>query len=558
MFVSLTVSLLGMAALTTSRIHRRMNEAGTDAAAARLYAQAALRMGMLRLEQNPNWRFTYAHGVWESNVTIGDGAYTLAGLDPSDSDLADQPEDPVILVGTGRCGGATHKMQITLCPVNRGYSVLKTAIYSGNDLKLNAATLNCDQTAAANHDADGTGGSAFNCDVEVVNNLKGGVYNGDAQAGVAPRTQPDPAKVFDFYLAHGTWIDKSALPQGYANVVKNPGFENAANDWQAANCTLLDDTGNVHSGLHAVRVASRTANTAGPEQDVTNLLDRGVAYDASAWIHGLTTDDRRYFLRLTLVSTGSGTAIMTSGETKAKASDGWKQISHAMTPTWTGALISAKLQLITAAGELDDFLADDFSLKEVGTDRNISRVVLSPQSNPFGATTNPRGIYIIDLDDTKLFIKYARIIGTLVLLKPKAGSAIGAGGPVLWEPAVPGFPALLVRDKEMLINPSNAGLNEYANGINLNPPGAPYSGVVDADQSDIYPSQINGLIYGTHTLKFANQTRVNGLVLSADNIEISDTLNANYNSGYFFNPPPGFLAPEQIRILLDSVAKPLN
>ena len=397
-------------------------------------------MGMLRLEQDPHWRYTRTHGVWEANVPVGNGTYTLAGLDPSDSDLADNAEDPLVLVGTGRRGAATHKMQITLAPANRGYTALKLAVYSGNDLKVTSATLNCSQAAGADHDTDASS-AQVNCDAEAVNNIKGGTYNGDTRAGAVARTRPDPATLYDYYLANGTWIDKCA-PAGLLQRAQESRLRERRDRLDGACVPLLVVSSGQHSGAKAVHVKSRSANTAGPEQDVTGVVDQGIKYDVDTWIKAISSSETHFFLRLTIVSTGSGTQTFTSGETKAKSSDGWKAMSHSLTPTWTGSLTSAKLRIITKDGELSEFYTDDFSFKQNGTEHNICRVVLSPASNPFGASTNPRGIYLIDMADQKLFIKYARIVGTLVLITPKSDSEIGNGGPLHWEPAVRGFPAL--------------------------------------------------------------------------------------------------------------------
>jgi hypothetical protein len=52
----------------------------------------------------------------------------------------------------------------------------------------------------------------------------------------------------------------------------------------------------------------------------------------------------------------------------------------------------------------------------------IDKQVLSPTINPFGAATNPRGIYLIDCGGQRLRIRDSRIIGTLIVLNAKADS----------------------------------------------------------------------------------------------------------------------------------------
>ena len=127
MSTSLIVSLLGLAALNLMRIERRSALRGQDATAARRYAQAAVEIGMLRILNDPNWRSTYTSGVWESNHPIGDGTYTLEGIDPNDGNLATPATDPVVLIGTGVMGSVRQKIQVTLVPEILGLSCLEVS-----------------------------------------------------------------------------------------------------------------------------------------------------------------------------------------------------------------------------------------------------------------------------------------------------------------------------------------------------------------------------------------------------------------------------------------------
>jgi hypothetical protein len=123
---------------------------------------------------------------------------------------------------------------------------------------------------------------------------------------------------------------------------------------------------------------------------------------------------------------------------------------------------------------------------------------------------------------------------------------------------VAGLPALLATEKDVTIDPSNAGLVESDLQINFNPPGTPHAGGSDSDLADTYASEIRGLIYATHKIKFNNRPSLTGAAVAGDNIEISGPLDVTYNPSYFHNPPPGFNGPEEIRILLDSAKKPLD
>jgi hypothetical protein len=556
---ALMVSVLGMSTLMITRIHRRSSQAVADVTEARLYAQAALRMGLMRIENDADWRFAHPSGVWESDVPIGNGTYTLEGVDPSDNDLDDAPEDPVVLIGTGKKGAATHKTQITLAPANRGYTCLEVALHTDTHLKLVGAAVNCDQTMSTNDDADANG-CEVRSDIQAVRHVFGGTYHGDVDEGVAARSLPDRNEVFAFYMANGTWIDMNNLPFGYSNLLKNPDFETGISNWRERSCTLKQDTVEFFSGAASLLVTNRNACWDGPEQVVTNLLQNGVTYELQAWIKMMSssTVDVRFWL--TIVSTGSGTEYFTTSWTGMKEENGWRQLADTLKPTWTGTLSWASLRIQTRLWDpVRDFYVDDVVFKETGSERTVFQKVLSPTSNPFGAETNPLGIYIIDLAGNDLVIKSSRIVGTLVLIMPGNGSCLGNGGPLNWEPAVPGFPALLVRDKDVVINPGNMGLSEDACQTSFNPPGTPYTGLgEDLDQNDTYPSELKGLIYGTDKIKFRNRPTLTGAVVAVDDIEIRDRFHLRHNPVYFRNPPPGFSGPEEIRILLDSAKKVLE
>jgi hypothetical protein len=143
----------------------------------------------------------------------------------------------------------------------------------------------------------------------------------------------------------------------------------------------------------------------------------------------------------------------------------------------------------------------------------------------------------------------------LVLLAPKTDSVIGSG-PLCWEPAVPGYPALLVEEKEVTIQPSDGGLVESALSVNFNPPGTPHEATgEDGDLDDTYLSQIEGLIYSEKQLTLRNHPVIKGAVVGNDEIVVQGKLDLVRNPAYARNPPPGFSGPEEIKILLDSAVR---
>ena len=171
--------------------------------------------------------------------------------------------------------------------------------------------------------------------------------------------------------------------------------------------------------------------------------------------------------------------------------------------------------------------------------RVLERLVIGPGRNPLGLT-NPQGIYVIRCGGATVVIRDCRIVGTLVLLDPGVGSRVE--GSVNWEPAVPTYPAMMVRGS-MDIRMTTASLSESSGGsnVNYNPPGTPYNGSEDLDTSDSYPSIIKGLVYMTEKLiNNTNGIRVEGMIVVGQTTNVSGTVNVKYRRDIYQDAPPGF------------------
>lgn len=135
-----------------------------------------------------------------------------------------------------------------------------------------------------------------------------------------------------------------------------------------------------------------------------------------------------------------------------------------------------------------------------GGGRLLERVVLSPNSNPFGAT-NPEGIYLIHVSGRELTIQNVRIVGTLVIT---SANKVTVTGSVRMDPAVDGYPSLLCKTN-VVLNHTGDALNEYNVGVNFNPVGTPWMGEVDDQFGDVYPCSITGIIYTSEALTLSLQ-----------------------------------------------------
>jgi hypothetical protein len=225
----------------------------------------------------------------------------------------------------------------------------------------------------------------------------------------------------------------------------------------------------------------------------------------------------------------------------------WKYISATLTtPTWTGDLEYAYVKIAGSdASNTQDFYFDDFSIHETTTGKFMYRVALGPGANPYGLG-NSEGIYWINCNGAKLMIERSRILGTLLLVNPGAGSCINYG-PINWKPAVAGYPALLVdsdsgTSADFAIYATNRALSEKENSINYNPTGVPHDEFgTDSDSNDIYRSSIHGLIAVRHDLTYQNRSLIRGQVIVGNNITSSSgELEVEYQPDSLLNPPSGF------------------
>lgn len=182
----------------------------------------------------------------------------------------------------------------------------------------------------------------------------------------------------------------------------------------------------------------------------------------------------------------------------------------------------------------------------------LQKVVLGPNHNPFG-TPNARGIYVIDCAGNNFKLRDCRIEGTLVLLNPRSDSTIEKT--VNWKPAIPTLPALMVKGA-ISIRPDNSQLSESSQGVNFNPPTAPYNGSSDADTSDAYPTQITGLVYASGQITVEYYTTIYGQFVSgAAMLFKQNSVTITRDSTYSDNPPPGFVSGYNMLLKTDSLAR---
>jgi hypothetical protein len=554
LFSSLLVAAIALASLNLARMQGQMASDGNDFIEARSYARAGVEIGMLMIRNDPYWRRNLGNGAWVTNRAIGAGTFSLSAADPIDGDVTNGNNDPIILTATGTKGRARYLQSVRLEVGPPVGSCFEVSMISGNDLQVSSATLTSNQTVAANHNVSASLGSVVNANVEAHASVQGSGYTKATASPVPARTMPDAANCFNYYLANGTTINYADLPLArQLQFLTNTSFETSASGWYAVgNSTLTVSTAQSNDGTHSLLVANRVQSTDTVAQDLAPAsLSRLAAANGNHFpiplpVYSATSCTARAVV--TLTSTGSGTQAFQTNQVDVGASQ-WKDVTGTLVLTFTGTLTKATVS-VTVSGTAN-FYMDAVSLTDQDYPDNtymIDRVLLSPASNPFGAgQTNAQGIYVINCGGKTVQISNARIVGTLVFVNPGGNS--GIVGPVVWEPAVYNFPALLAQISgagKINIGPNSGALSEAILGVNLNPPGTPYpyvGGSANSTALNSYPSQITGLIYSSQDVSFSASPSVAGVVIADHNIQVnSSSLNLGYGNVYLNDPPPAFTA----------------
>jgi hypothetical protein len=180
----------------------------------------------------------------------------------------------------------------------------------------------------------------------------------------------------------------------------------------------------------------------------------------------------------------------------------------------------------------------------------MTRQVLGPGVNTVGGGTNSDGVYYISAP-LGITISNCRVTGTLVIDAPN--QVVTISGSVFMQPSRPDFPVLIVNGKLTMQADSTVPLSEATNTTNFNPAGAPYQGVADADQTDTYPSEIDGLVHSNDkTIVQGNQLIRGGLICESNDgtqaIYFDATPQIIYDPTLYTSPPMGYTTSVTMKI----------
>jgi hypothetical protein len=311
---------------------------------------------------------------------------------------------------------------------------------------------------------------------------------------------------------------------------------------------LLDPNGDVGAGrlrdVTVIGIARRGSSSYAAQVNVTpagpavTCLNHGIAINSSVLLSYRTAwmSTRSSFIsgnlaldwEASISGTTQATGTISGAFLNGPASSGLGPISYGN--------ISSLDRYIDEATDINIT-----SLPLVWGYRKLSNCLLSPNHNPFDGQLNAKGVYRINCNWENLDIENCRIVGTLILENLGGDSKIMRN--VYAQPAIENYPCFYI-DGDINIDTRWGNFSESTLGINLNPEGAPYQGLANTTQDDIYPCRIDGLFYcrGRAYFLYLSELDIDGVFVadSSNTGESQISLRVNYDSRIAANPPPGF------------------
>jgi hypothetical protein len=232
--------------------------------------------------------------------------------------------------------------------------------------------------------------------------------------------------------------------------------------------------------------------------------------------------------------TTSGSAVLGAGplSCNAQTNTGATIYGSVETNTQSGAVANVKGTLTTGAAKIKTMPSSAvFNLYNASatafttsfaTGGTIGTCLLTSTSNPYGPT-NTNGVYSVNVSGASetLTITNCRIIGTLLVTLGNHGT-LNITGPVLWEPARPDYPILIVQcptnnNATINITGSTSWLSEASVGIDLNGNGT---------ITDDLPPQLRGLIHiigSGNTVAISNNAYLRGNLVADGTVSTTGT-----------------------------------
>ncbi|KKN97002.1 hypothetical protein LCGC14_0162530 [marine sediment metagenome] len=130
------VGIIAIAAVGMTRAQGRSARLDSDWSTAQLQAQNAIEGGLYLIHTNENWRDMLDSYNGTLGFYIGSSIATVVITDPADGDIANSPDDDVLLTATGTKGAARHKTQVTLEVIHEPLEALATCLHAGGNVTV--------------------------------------------------------------------------------------------------------------------------------------------------------------------------------------------------------------------------------------------------------------------------------------------------------------------------------------------------------------------------------------------------------------------------------------
>lgn len=321
--------------------------------------------------------------------------------------------------------------------------------------------------------------------------------------------------------AGGTLVTSAAVGRGTITVVVTDPVDNdpAVGDFDPF---LLRATATVGSAVRIAEVELKRRWTPLPATQAAVHAGSGVTFNNGT---GITADRA--------VSSNTGASA-----TNASISAPVEVVSSASGSMYSGGLVEGVPAKAMPTGVIAQYAALATTITRGSlSGGNIDKRLLSPAVNPYNASLNALGIYVIDLGNNDMDIKSSRIFGTLIIRNAKI---VKLKEGLVWEPALPGLPSLLV-EGQLWIEGNTDNLTESAAGRDLNPAGTPYKGAFNSNQTDTFPSRVEGLFYATGLITIKQPRPVlTGTLLSSAGVLFDAAYNITYDTRVEQWPATGF------------------
>jgi hypothetical protein len=208
--VSAVLMVIGLAAVSVARIDTRNVSADNDWSEAQTLALSAAENALARIAVTDDWRSRLSGVV---TVAMGRGTMQWQITDDADGQLADDEQDPVLIVAIGQVGASRYKLGLRCLVEGLPLEALARCVHCGGDITMDKDSQLTVIGGSASTNSD------FHADkkkAELAGDLEAdGVWwkqnvTGNVTKHATPLTMPE-AKVVDTYRALATDISGRTL-----------------------------------------------------------------------------------------------------------------------------------------------------------------------------------------------------------------------------------------------------------------------------------------------------------------------------------------------------------